>query len=787
MKERGRAFRRPIEDRSPPESGSITPLAFDTRTNGPDHVHHENGASNLDSESNGSSILSPAAEFLGSFSSSRSGRDRAGTNASHFELPLDRSSIGTAREDFLRQSHSSWSRSFIAPDPDEEGEQVDGYTLEKTLGHGTFSTVKQARHNHSGNLVAVKIVRHHSSQSAARGYENQAEGPAMSSSMLSTASSPGNSRHQHQAESASARIRSCSSPSVNLQPTFGSTEIMYHESSDVEGLPASSSDGLGIASNDALIAFPVSPSHSCPEDDQYNGDHRYASRADPAIQKEVIIWSQLDPHPHIVPLLQFYESDFASFSFMPLCSGNLLQYVKDYGRGGTKSPEQPATAAFAASPPSAANISASGSPPLSSSTSSLSRVVSHRSSSSSTSNSGSSNKPHRSSSIRLRHPGEIVSGGAGLPLDCVTTIFAQIVSGLQYLHLEASVTHKDIKLENILLDKSGENFQISDFGLAHTTVSDDYAKDDARLRRLQMESKARRERASSDVHAHESLSGPDATNFEPFSSFGTAASLILPYSSSSPSTDYAFNLSASTPASGFASHRSRKHAIPTSLFQVPTSRTPATAGSLQYTSPEQIRSPSPLMDASVDIWALGCVLYAMIDGKLPFEDGFEPRLRVSIMKGEWRMPQALKSQPPNSQMAIDGEPSALEKAMIEKVLRGCLQIDPLERWTIQQVAQSEWLKDAVLRTSPARGRMQNGTRIVPAYSRSRSRGRPQGLERDTSKSSIQSPSSSGRRGPSMEEYRRARGDIPNSPSTGSRSTSSQRRYGRDSSSGWEIL
>jgi serine/threonine protein kinase len=57
------------------------------------------------------------------------------------------------------------------------------------------------------------------------------------------------------------------------------------------------------------------------------------SFADAALQKEVYIWSQLSDHPHIVPLLHFHETDFASFIFMPLCGGNLLQYVRLNGKG----------------------------------------------------------------------------------------------------------------------------------------------------------------------------------------------------------------------------------------------------------------------------------------------------------------------------------------------------------------------------------------------------------------------------------------------------------------------
>ncbi|KAK9896585.1 kinase-like protein, partial [Cystobasidium minutum MCA 4210] len=366
---------------------------------------YESGDSNLPTmEIPSGEALSPAASFLSSFSAtgknnllSRVRSGSASTTSQNSRNPegsallLDATSVtqydGSSTRRGSDAGSTSFMRSFIAPDPDEEGEEVDGYILEHIIGQGTFSIVRQARHVETGELVAVKIV-----------------------------------------------------PDVSL--------------------------------------------------------------ADPALQREVSIWSQLDQtHPYLLPLLHYYEDHIASYIFMPLCKRNLLQYVKAHGKGGSQTKK----------------------------------------------------------------------------------IFAQIVVGLRYLHTALNVTHKDIKLENILVDDKG-NFKISDFGLAY------------------------------------------------------APNLLL-------NTGFTFD---------------------------------GTAGSLQYTSPEQIRSPSPISSLAVDIWALGCALYALIDGRLPFDDGFEPRLRVNIMKAEWKLPQALKK-------------AANEQKQIEEVLRGCLELDVAKRWTIQDIARSDWL------------------------------------------------------------------------------------------------
>lgn len=110
------------------------------------------------------------------------------------------------------------------------------------------------------------------------------------------------------------------------------------------------------------------------------------------------------------------------------------------------------------------------------------------------------------------------------------------------------------------------------------------------------------------------------------------------------------------------------------------------AGSLPYASPEQMRSREPIVHPAGDIWALGVVLYALLDGRMPFADDFEPRLRMRILKGEWERPRAFgaASSKPHTRRPRPAE-------LAEEVLRGCLEPDPTLRWTISQVRDSNWL------------------------------------------------------------------------------------------------
>ncbi|KAJ3205564.1 hypothetical protein HDU67_008772, partial [Dinochytrium kinnereticum] len=57
-------------------------------------------------------------------------------------------------------------------------------------------------------------------------------------------------------------------------------------------------------------------------------------------------------------------------------------------------------------------------------------------------------------------------------------------------------------------------------------------------------------------------------------------------------------------------------------------------GSLHYCAPEELRAQMAKHPAS-DVWSLGCVLYAMLTGGLPFNDGYLPRLQVLIINGRY--------------------------------------------------------------------------------------------------------------------------------------------------------
>lgn len=100
-------------------------------------------------------------------------------------------------------------------------------------------------------------------------------------------------------------------------------------------------------------------------------------------------------------------------------------------------------------------------------------------------------------------------------------------------------------------------------------------------------------------------------------------------------------------------------------------RTPC--GSPFYVPPEVLQE-LPYDGKKSDIWSLGVVLFAMITGSLPWMEPNQARLVEKICRAEYWIPGHVTK-------------------VVKELIRGMLNPDPNERYSIDEVAQSPWICD----------------------------------------------------------------------------------------------
>lgn len=234
-------------------------------------------------------------------------------------------------------------------------------------------------------------------------------------------------------------------------------------------------------------------------------DEQENERVQAQFEHEVSIWRFLK-HRYILPLLEVYVTDFATFCITPLNKGGTLFDL-----------------------------------------------------------------------VRSRR--KLVPADRGLDAYLSRRYIYQLGSAIRYLHEDARIVHRDIKLENCLLDMSdprssvdGGNVLLCDFGIADFIHSENY----------------------------------------------NAPASPLASSNSNPQ------------------HHFLRHIGPS---ETSTSVT----GSLHYTAPEIVGGAATVLSTAVDIWAYGVCMFTLITGDLPFQHSFQPKLLVMIQKGDWDMRALMES------------------------------------------------------------------------------------------------------------------------------------------------
>lgn len=122
-------------------------------------------------------------------------------------------------------------------------------------------------------------------------------------------------------------------------------------------------------------------------------------------------------------------------------------------------------------------------------------------------------------------------------------------------------------------------------------------------------------------------------------------------------------------------------------------------GSDDYAAPEVIMG-QPYDGRATDAWSLGVLLYALLEGRLPFDpnpgmsDAHRMRSRTShrIARVEWRWIRFAGDDGDHEGDASKFHASGLGGAM--EITEGLLK-RARSRWTLDQVATSVWVHDAV--------------------------------------------------------------------------------------------
>ncbi len=123
--------------------------------------------------------------------------------------------------------------------------------------------------------------------------------------------------------------------------------------------------------------------------------------------------------------------------------------------------------------------------------------------------------------------------------------------------------------------------------------------------------------------------------------------------------------------------------------------TAAEHSTMPYRAPElfDVKTGS-IIDTKVDIWSLGCTLYACLTGKSPFEarsDETGGSLSICVLGGDWRFPdEGAKKEAKGKQKAPNGtadgpNPEGAISDGVKDVVRRCLKVEPGERPDIDEL------------------------------------------------------------------------------------------------------
>lgn len=102
------------------------------------------------------------------------------------------------------------------------------------------------------------------------------------------------------------------------------------------------------------------------------------------------------------------------------------------------------------------------------------------------------------------------------------------------------------------------------------------------------------------------------------------------------------------------------------------------AGSLRYMAPEVIAGKIKRLEPSIDVWAMGVILYSMLCGCFPFDGNNNKVIMDKILDGNYALPKDI---------AKNLSPELLD------VFTRTLEVDPKLRITTVELLNHPWIQE----------------------------------------------------------------------------------------------